>query len=140
VPKPPLPDRVRDLLTRANPSVITTLRPDGQPVSVATWYLWDAGRILVNMDEGRRRLEYLRQDPRVTLTVLDYITWYIHVSIQGRVVEILEDVELADADRLAGRYLGVPYPKRERRRVSAWIEVERWHGWGDVENTDVVHH
>ena len=140
MPKPPLPDRVRELLAKPNPSVITTVRPDGQPVSVATWYLWDAGRILVNMDEGRRRLEYLRHDPRVTLTVLDDDTWYNHVSIQGRVVEIRDDVDLADADRLARHYLGVPYPKRERRRLSAWIEVERWHGWGAVENTDVVHH
>jgi PPOX class probable F420-dependent enzyme len=140
VPKPPLPDRVRDLLAKANPSVITTVRPDGQPVSVATWYLWEDGRLLVNMDEGRTRLAYLRHDPRVTLTILDNDTWYTHVSVQGRVVEIRDDTGLADADRLARRYLGVPYPKRERRRVSAWIEVERWHGWGDVENTDVIHH
>jgi hypothetical protein len=26
---------------------------------------------LLNMDEGRRRLDYLRHEPRVTLTVLD---------------------------------------------------------------------
>ena len=52
MPKPPLPDRVRELLAKPNPSVITAVRPDGQPVSVATWYLWDDGRILVNMDEG----------------------------------------------------------------------------------------
>lgn len=140
MPKPPFPDRVSEMLGKPNPSVITTVRPDGQPVSVATWYLWDAGRILVNMDEGRRRLEYLRHDPRVTLTVLDDDTWYNHVSIQGRVVEIRDDVDLADADRLARHYLGVPYPKRERRRLTAWIEVERWHGWGAAENTDVVHH
>lgn len=140
VPKPPLPDQALELLAKPNPSVITTVRPDGQPVSVATWYLWEDGRILVNMDEGRRRLDYLRHDPRVTLTVLDDDTWYTHVSVQGRVVEIRADAELADADRLARRYLAVPYPKRDRRRVSAWIEVDRWHGWGAVENADVVHH
>jgi PPOX class probable F420-dependent enzyme len=119
--------------------VITTLRGDGQPVSVATWYLWDDGRFLVNMDEGRKRLDYLRHDPRVTLTVLDD-DWYTHVSVQGRVVEMRDDTGLADADRLAQHYLGVPYPKRDRRRVSAWIEVDRWHGWGEAENTDVIHH
>lgn len=140
MPKPPLPDQVRELLAKPNPSVITTVRPDGQPVSVATWYLWDDGRFLVNMDEGRKRLEYLRKDPRVTLTVLDDDNWYTHLSVQGRVDEMRDDAELADADRLARRYLGMPYPKRERRRVSAWIEVECWHGWGAAENTDVVHH
>ena len=48
--------------------MIATVRPDGQPVSVATWYLFEGGEILVNMDESRRRLAYLRADPRVSLT------------------------------------------------------------------------
>ena len=26
-------------------------------------------------------------------------------------------------------YIGEPYPMRDRRRFSAWIEVERWHAW-----------
>ena len=62
--KPPLPEAAVTMLRKANPAVITTLRPDGQPVSTATWYLWDKGRVLVNMDEGRKRLEYIRSDPR----------------------------------------------------------------------------
>ena len=47
------------------PRSITTLRADGQPVSVATWYLLDGDRLLVNMDATRKRLEHLRHDPRV---------------------------------------------------------------------------
>jgi PPOX class probable F420-dependent enzyme len=140
VPKPPVPDEISKLLAKPNQSVIATVRPDGQPVSVATWYLWDNGRILVNMDEGRRRLEYLRHEPRVSLTVLDPDDWYTHVSLQGRVVEFRDDPDLVDIDRLANHYLGRPYPNRERGRVSAWIEVDRWHGWGALENTDVTHH
>jgi hypothetical protein len=54
MPKPPLPRDVLDLLPKPNPAVIATLRPDGQPVSVATWY------------------------------VLDEASWYTHVSPQGR--------------------------------------------------------
>ncbi|MDQ3629245.1 MAG: PPOX class F420-dependent oxidoreductase [Actinomycetota bacterium] len=130
MPTPPLPDEVSNLLAQPNPAVITTVRPDGQPVSVATWYLVDGDRILVNMDEGRKRLEYLRADPRVTLTALKDGDWYTHVSVQGRVVEMGADPELVDIDRLSTHYTGKPYPKRDRARVSAWIEVERWHGWG----------
>jgi hypothetical protein len=51
--KPPLPEAAVAMLRKPNPAVITTLRRDGQPVSTATWYLWDDGRVLVNMDEGR---------------------------------------------------------------------------------------
>lgn len=132
--KPPLPDEAVAMLKKANPAVITTLRPDGQPVSTPTWYLWDDGRILVNMDEGRKRLEHIRRDPRVTLTVLDEAGWYTHISIIGRVAETRPDEDLADIDRLARHYMGNDYPMRDRDRVSAWIEIDRWHGWGTLKD------
>ncbi|MFD6716911.1 F420-dependent oxidoreductase [Micromonospora sp. TSRI0369] len=128
--KPPLPEPAVAMLRKPNPAVIATLRDDGQPVSAATWYLWEDGRVLVNMDEGRRRLAHLRHDPRVTLTVLDEQGWYTHVSLIGRVVELRDDEEMADIDRISQHYTGRPYPRRDRKRVSAWIEIERWHGWG----------
>ncbi|MEV6651707.1 PPOX class F420-dependent oxidoreductase [Streptomyces sp. NPDC051219] len=133
--KPPLPEEAVAMLTKANPAVITTLRSDGQPVSTATWYLWDNGRVLVNMDEGRKRLQHVRNDPRVSLTVLDESNWYTHISIIGRVTELYEDKELADIDRLSRQYLGQPYGQRGRRRFSAWIEVDRWHGWGTLKDS-----
>jgi len=130
MPSAPLPAKALELLRQPNPAVITTLRPDGQPVSVATWYLVDGDRILVNMDEGRKRLEYLRADPRVSLTALKDGDWYTQVSVQGRVVEMRDDEGLVDIDRLSQHYRARPYPDRERGRVSAWIEIEQWHGWG----------
>ena len=136
MPTPPLPSEVQDLLARPNPSVITSLRADGSPVSVATWYLWDDGRVLVNMDKGRTRVKYLRDDPRTTITVLAEDDWYTHVSMQGRVVEWADDVGLTQIDRLSTHYTGKPYPVRDRDRVSAWIEVERWHGWGAQKASD----
>ncbi|WP_258341345.1 PPOX class F420-dependent oxidoreductase [Saccharopolyspora gregorii] len=127
---PPLPDETIALLRKPNPSTITTLRSDGQPVSAATWYLWDDGVVLVNMDEGRKRLGHLRRDPRVSLTVLDAADWYTHVTLIGRVTELRDDPGLVDIDRLAQHYLGSPYPDRERSRVTAVVEIDRWHGWG----------
>ncbi|MFE7708657.1 PPOX class F420-dependent oxidoreductase [Streptomyces sp. NPDC057486] len=129
---PPLPENAIAMLKKPNQAVIATLRSDGQPVSTATWYLWCDGRILVNMDEGRKRLEYIRNDPRVTLTVLDEGNWYTHLSIIGHVADLREDKDLTDIDRLAQQYLGTPYPQRDRGRVSAWIEIDRWHGWGTL--------
>jgi PPOX class probable F420-dependent enzyme len=133
--KPPLTDAAVDMLKKANPAVVTTLRPDGQPVSAATWYLWDEGRVLVNMDEGRKRLAHIRNDPRVTLTVLDEGDWYTHVSLIGRITGLREDEDLTDIDRLARHYLGKTYPQRDRRRFSGWIEIERWHGWGSMKDS-----
>ncbi|KUM86930.1 PPOX class F420-dependent oxidoreductase [Streptomyces pseudovenezuelae] len=134
--KPPLPPEAVDLLSRPNPCVMATLRSDGTPVSTPTWYLWENGRVLINLDEGRIRLKHLRRDPRVTLTVLDGDSWYTHVTLIGRVIETYADEDLADIDRLSTHYGGRPYPNRVRGRVSAWIEVERWHGWGEMKDND----
>ncbi len=131
MPTLPFPDQVRALLAKPNPAVVTTLRADGQPVSVATWYLLeDDDRVLVNMDVTRKRLQHLRDDPRVTLTALDEDSWYTHVSLVGRVTELRDDEGLVDIDRLSTHYRDQPYPKRDSPRVSAWITVDRWHGWG----------
>jgi PPOX class probable F420-dependent enzyme len=134
--KPPLPEDAVALLRKPNPAVIATVRPDGQPVSTATWYLWDDGRVLINMDEGRKRLEHLRHDSRVSLTVLDADNWYTHITLIGHVADIRDDDELTDIDRLSQHYLGRPYTQRDRRRVSAWIEIDRWHGWGSLRDSD----
>ena len=127
--RPTLPPELDDLLRRPNPAVVATLRPDGSPHAVATWYLWDGRRVLLNMDESRARLRFMRRDPRVALTVLDGESWYRHVSLFGRVTELVDDGELADIDRLARHYTGEPFRDREHRRVSARVEVDSWHTW-----------
>ncbi|MEU9591407.1 PPOX class F420-dependent oxidoreductase [Streptomyces sp. NPDC048219] len=135
--KPPLPPEAVELLRRPNPCVMATLRSDGSPVSTPTWYVWeDDGRVLISLDEGRVRLKHLRRDPRVTLTVLDGDDWYTHVTLIGRVTETRDDEGLADIDRISTHYTGNAYPDRVRARVSAWIEVERWHGWGSMKDSD----
>jgi PPOX class probable F420-dependent enzyme len=135
MPELPFPDHVRALLTKPNPAVVTTLRSDGQPISVATWYLLeDDDRVLLNMDHSRVRLAHLRRDPRLTLTVLDEASWYTHVSLIGRVDEIAEDPDFRGIDRLSNHYGGRDYPNHESPRVSAWMTVERWHGWGSAKD------
>lgn len=129
MPKPPLPAQFDAMLARPNPCVIGAVKPDGAPSTVATWYLWEDGRALVNMDEGRKRLDYLRHDPRVSLTVLDGDSWYRAISLRG-VASLVDDADMADIDRIARHYTGRPYPARDRGRVSAWIEVAEWHAWG----------
>ena len=130
MPTPPLPERVVALLREPRPAVMATIAADGRPVTVATWYLLeDDGRVLLGLDAGRARLEHMRRDPRISLTVLAE-DWYTHVSLQGRVVSIVDDEGLRDIDRLSRHYTGQPYSNRDRPRVSAQVEIERWHAWG----------
>src|SRR3979490_178255 len=121
MPQPPVPREIDEFLAQPNPSVIATLLPDGSPSTAATWYLWENGGVLVNRDEGRKRLEHMRRDPRVSLTVLGKDDWYHQVSLRGRVVSIEEDRDFSDIDRISRHYTGEPYAQRDRGRVSAWI-------------------
>ena len=134
-----LPPQVEAFLKQPNAAVIATVRPDGFPMTVATWYDWDAGRVLVNMLAQRARLAWMRSNPKVSLTIFDD-DWYRHVSLYGEVVQLEDDTDLADIDRLALRYTGKPYRNRKVQRVSAWIDPLGWHGWdpaGDLSSPGV---
>jgi PPOX class probable F420-dependent enzyme len=129
MPKTPVPPELEEFLAQPNPSVIGTIEPDGSPHTAATWYAWDDGRVLVNMADTRKRLDHMRRDPRVSLTVVGNESWYHQVTLLGRVAEIADDDDLSGIDRLSTHYMGNPYSARDQKRVNAWIEVESWYGW-----------
>lgn len=124
------------MLSKPNPAVISTVRPDEQPVSAATWYLLRGDHVLVNMDNARKRLEHMRKNPRVSLTVMDETDWYTHITLIGHVTDIYDDDGLTDIDALSQHYQGQQYPDRSRSRVSALIAIDRVHGWGAQKNND----
>jgi PPOX class probable F420-dependent enzyme len=129
MPSVPLPPELEELLARPNPAVIATVRADGTPHTAATWYDWEDGRVLLNMDESRARLRHMRANPSVALTVFDGADWYAHVTLLGRIVSIEPDGDLRDIDRLATRYGDGPFGTRDKARVSAWMQPEQWSSW-----------
>ena len=129
MPLVPDPPEVDEFLAAANPAVVGTVSPRGTAHTAATWYDWEDGRVFLNMDESRLRLSYLRANPSVALTVLGDDDWYAQVTLLGRVVSLDDDPELAGIDRLAMRYTGKPFAKRDAIRVSAWMQPERWTAW-----------
>ena len=89
--------------------------------------------MLVNLDHSRARLEHLRNDPRVSLTVLDDDDWYRHVSLRGprrrdRARRGPEGHRPALRTTTATR----PTANRDSPRFSAWIEIHTWHAWNVV--------
>jgi PPOX class probable F420-dependent enzyme len=129
MPQLPLPAELDELVARANPAVVATTRPDGAPHTAATWYDWENGRVLLNMDETRARLQHMRENPRLSVTIFDGDDWERHVTLLGRVVSIDSDDDLADIDRLAVRYTGKPFGTRDRKRVTAWLHPDFWSSW-----------
>lgn len=124
-----VPPDVEAVLREPNPAVIATVRQGGTPHSAATWYDWEDGRLLVNMDAGRARLRWMKAGAPISLTVLAAEGWSVHVTVVGRVAELRDDPDLVDIDRLSTRYSGEPWSDRASRRVSAWIDVTGWHAW-----------
>ena len=129
MPAAPIPPEIEEFLRKPNPAVVATIRPDGSPHTVATWYDLVDGLILLNMASTRARLGHIRRDRRVSLTVLDEADWYTHVTLTGVIERLEDDPNLADIDRLALRYQGNPFRNREATRVSAWMRPERWYRW-----------
>ncbi len=136
MPTPPLPDEAVAFLARPNIATMSTVRRDGSPVSVPTWYLFENDHIVVNLDAGRSRLDHLRRDGRMSLSAMDPDDWYTHISLQGQVASIVDDVDLTDIDRISTHYSGRPYPVRDRTRVTVVVAVDRFHGWGRLKDAE----
>jgi PPOX class probable F420-dependent enzyme len=112
----------------ANPAVLATVREDGTPHTVAVWFDWVDGRVLLNMDTNRRRLANIEANPTVSLSILDGENWLRQLTVRGPAA-LEPDEGLVTVDRLARRYIGTDYPIRDRPRVTAWLEPEHWFLW-----------
>ena len=135
----PPDDRVHAFL--AGPrrfATLATIDADGAPRQAVVWYRLDPdGTITVNSAEGRRWPANLRREPRCSLSVLDLADGYTFVALSGRVVETIDDQEIAQADiaALARRYHDDEPAKAERviarfrtqHRVSFRIVVDAVH-------------
>ncbi len=137
MPEPPVPPDVDEFLRQPNQAVIATIRRDGSPHCVPTWYDWEDGRALVIMADTRLRLRHMRRDPRVALSMegaevgdnglKDYLVVYGTARVtEGGAPELLQ--------RLARVYIGpdVKFPPMDDPPpgVRLVISVERIGGVG----------
>ena len=85
-------------------AVIAVLRPDGTPQQSVIWIDWDGRHVLVNLNTERKKLEYLRGDPRVSILVLHRDDPFRWVSVDGLVDEITTEGANEHIDRQAKVY------------------------------------
>ena len=85
--------------------VVTDVRPDGSLHSTVVWVDVVDGHVGFNTAVGRAKERYLRNDPRVSLVVVDPADTHKWVSISGR-AEFVEEGADAQIDKLAKKYLG----------------------------------
>jgi PPOX class probable F420-dependent enzyme len=94
-----------ELLTGTNFAHLAVVRPDGSPHVSVVWIDAAAGHVLVNSAVGRVKDRYLREDPRVSVTVHDERDPYRWLRVDG-VVEDFVTGEIAERhiDALNRRY------------------------------------
>jgi PPOX class probable F420-dependent enzyme len=110
-----------------NVAVVAVLREDGTPHQSVVWVDWDGGHVLLNLTTTRKKLEYMRRDPRVSVLVLDRNNPFRWIGIEGKVAEITTGGAYEHIVRQAGVYLGKEeYPLKEgEQRVLVRIAPER---------------
>lgn len=101
-----LTDAQARFLQEPNYAVVATLRDDGSPHQTVIWIDWDGEHVLLNLNQERSKLRYLRDDPRVSLLVLHRENPYHWLGIDGQVVEITTDGAYEHIVRQAGVYRG----------------------------------
>ena len=105
---------------------VATASKVGVPQSTVMWVMLRDGRIVLNSALGRKKVDNLRENPRVALSWADPENPYVSFGIQGRVVdELVGEQAEADIDALAQKYLGkerYPWRKPGEERVTFLVE------------------
>jgi PPOX class probable F420-dependent enzyme len=120
----------RQLLDEPVTAVIAVMGGDGRPWLTPVWFNYAADKVLLNLAEHRRKTEWIRRNPQVTMLLLNPKNAYHWVSIKATVErEVHEDdpVEGHSAtetiDQAWTKYTGAepPYglrdPTMDERRV-----------------------
>lgn len=117
----PIPDAYLDLFKKKSIAYLGTVMADGTPQVTPVWVDFDGEHILVNTAVGRLKDVNMTKRPKVGLTIQDPDDAYRYISIQGRVVGIVEDAEGAHdhINQLAWRYDGrdFTFPQGQKRRI-----------------------
>ena len=126
-----IPQPVRTLLENKAYGHVITSTASGQPRVTMVWMDVDGDEVLFNTAEGRKKLQDLRRDPRVIVSVQDPRNPQAYAVFHGK-ARVTEQGARAHIDKLAKRFLGVdkyPGPPAETR-VIVRISVERIGGVG----------
>jgi len=110
-----LEEGVRALAKGRNFAALTTLLPDGQPMTHVMWVDGDDEHVLINTETHRQKARNVRRDPRVTVTIWDDADPYRYAEVRGEVVETVAGPEArAHIDSLSMKYHGHAYRNRIR--------------------------
>ena len=105
-----LDDATKQLAQGKTFAAVTTLLPDGTPMTQPLWVHADDEHLLLNTETGRQKYRNIRRDPRITVTMWDAADPYRYVEVRGIVSETVTGPEArAHIDELSRKYTGSDY-------------------------------
>ena len=114
----------RDLLQQPAFANLATIMADGSPQVTPVWFDFDGTHVIINSAKGRVKDRNMRQNRKVSLSIMDPKNPYRYLEIRGTVVEITEDGADSHIDKQAKRYLNLDkYPYRTPDEVRVLYKV-----------------
>ena len=100
-----LNDATLRLLDGKNYAVLATVNPDGSPQTSVIWVGHDGGDVLFSTVEGRVKHRNMVRDPRVSISVIDWVDPENYIELRGR-VSMTPDVGRRLDTQLSWKYDG----------------------------------
>jgi len=101
----PLNDATLRLLDGKNYAVVATVNPDGSPQTSVIWVGRDGADVLFSTVEGRVKHRNMVRDPRVSISVIDWVDPENYIELRGR-VSMTPDVGRRLDTQLSWKYDG----------------------------------
>jgi PPOX class probable F420-dependent enzyme len=94
----------------SRPATFATVRPDGRPHAVPTWYAVDGREIVLTTGQKTVKAANLRADGRVAVVVQDPEPPYDYAAVEG-VAVLIDDLALCIqvSTLLGGKYMGTEH-------------------------------
>jgi PPOX class probable F420-dependent enzyme len=128
----------KQLIDEPVTAVLAVIGKDGRPNLTAMWFDYEGSTVLVNVASHRKKVEWIRADPRLTFMLMNPRNPYHWMSIKCRVTrEVSEDDPregarvTAQVDKIWTKYTqqpppyGLRDPSRNERRVLFECAVEK---------------
>jgi len=109
----PLSPSAKALIDRRNFAHLATLMEDGAPHSAPVWIAREGELITIATEDGSLKGKNTARDPRVAISIVDFVDPYEEVQIQGRVIERRRDADLKVYDAMSRKYVGRDWPYRD---------------------------
>jgi PPOX class probable F420-dependent enzyme len=108
-----LSNDAKQLLDRPNFAHLATLMSDGSPHSAPVWIGRENDLLLVCTGAGSLKAKNTLRDPRVSISMVDFVDPYAEVQFRGRVIERRPDPQLKHYDTMSQKYIAKPWPYRD---------------------------